>query len=73
VHRHPAELELMELEGSQTVRPRRYVAASRRGVGGQDQPGEAGPAMTREDVIGMVLLLLAVIVACTLLEMLIRP
>jgi hypothetical protein len=29
--------------------------------------------MTREDVIGMVLLLLAVIVACTLLEMLIRP
>jgi hypothetical protein len=32
-----------------------------------------GPVMTREDVIGMVLLLLAVILACTLLEMLIHP
>jgi hypothetical protein len=29
--------------------------------------------MSREDLIGMVLLLLAVILACTMLEMLIRP
>jgi hypothetical protein len=47
------------------------VAVLRRRV--EELEDKMGTVMSREDLIGMVLLLLAVIVACTLLEMLIIP